>query len=134
METDKIFLGQFRNGRRQPARFKPVGSIREQDLLSVILQIRIRGRIHALHLIVNDAVVLQRVTGILQFVMPAFLLQGKFVVIDQRIKHRVQIHVHQVMKIFVVAAGYRVHRLVRISHGIQKRIQGTLHQFHKRLL
>ena len=134
MEADKIFLGQFWNRRRKSARFKPVGGVRKQNFLSVIFQIGIRRRIHAFHLIVDNTVVLQRIIGIFQFVMPSFLLQGKFVFINQRIKHRIQIHIHQIVKIFVVAAGHRVHGLIRIRHGIQKSIKGTLHQFHKRFL
>ncbi len=118
MEIDKVFLGQLRNGSGQTARFKPVSGIREENFLPIVFQIGIRGRIYAFHLIVDNAIVLQKVIGILQFVMPAFLLQGKFIFIDKRIKYRVQIHVHQVVKIFIVAAGHRVDRLVRIGHGV----------------
>ena len=134
MESKEILLGQAGNGRRQPAGFKPVGGIREQQLLPVILQPGIRGRIHALHLVVDHPVVLQGGVSVFQFVVPPFLLKGKGIVVDQRIKHRVQVHVHQIAEILVVSAGHRVHCLIRVGHSVKERVQGPFHQFHKRLL
>ena len=66
--------------------------------------------------------------------MPAFLLQGEGVLSDKGIEHGVQIHVHQILEVLVVAAGHRVDSLIRIGNGVQKRIQGALHQFHKGFL
>ena len=55
--------------------------------------------------------------------MPALLPEDFFVSVDVRIENRIQIDIHQILKIRVIAAGNRVNRLVRICHGIQKCIQ-----------
>ena len=55
-------------------------------------------------------------------------------IIDIRIEYRIHIYIHQVLKILVVAARYRIHRLIREGHCIQESIQRTLRQFNKRIL
>ena len=66
--------------------------------------------------------------------MPAFLLKDHLFFVDVGIKDRIQIHIHQIAKILVIAAGHRIHRFIRIGHGIQEGIQGSLGQFHKGVL
>ena len=66
--------------------------------------------------------------------MPAFLAEDIPLFIDVRIEHRVQIDVHQVLEIRVVAARHRVNSLVRISHSIEEGVERTLHKFDKRIL
>ena len=41
---------------------------------------------------------------------------------------------HKVLEILIIAARHRVHGLVRIGHGIQKGVQGSLYQFHEGIL
>ena len=48
-------------------------------------------------------------------------------------KNGIQIDMHQILEIFIIAACDRIDCLLRISHCIQKGVQGTLHQFHKRI-
>ncbi len=50
--------------------------------------------------------------------MPAFLHKYFLLLIDIRIENRVQINMHQILKILVIAACYRIYRFVRIGHGI----------------
>ena len=50
--------------------------------------------------------------------MPAFLIKNVGLFVNIGIKYRIQVNVHQVVKILVVAACNRIHRLVRIGHGI----------------
>ena len=83
----------------------------------------LRRREGALHFVVNHAVIGQRVGLLLHLVMPALLPEDFFVSVDVRIENRIQIDIHQILKIRVIAAGNRVNRLVRICHGIQKCIQ-----------
>ena len=54
--------------------------------------------------------------------------------VNIRIKHRIHINVHQVLEIFIITACHRVHRLIRIGHGIEKCIQRSFHQFYKWVL
>ena len=49
-------------------------------------------------------------------------------------EHGVQIHPGQIEKILVVPTAYRIDRLVRIGHGVQKRVEGAFQKLHKRLL
>ena len=49
-------------------------------------------------------------------------------------QHGVHIHIHQVVEILVIAAGYRITGLVRIGKCIQKCVQRTLRKLHKRIL
>ena len=67
-------------------------------------------------------------------IVPAFLTENLFSFIDIRIKYRIQINMHQILKILIIAAGYRIAGFIRISHSIQERIQRTLYQFYERIL
>lgn len=49
-------------------------------------------------------------------------------------QHRIHIDLHQIPEILLVAARYRINRLIRKSHGIQIRLQGTLLQLDKGVL
>ena len=49
-------------------------------------------------------------------------------------KHGVQIDMHQILKILIITAGHRIDRLIRIGHGIEKRIQTPLRQLNKGIL
>ncbi len=66
--------------------------------------------------------------------MPSLLAEDSLLVINAGIEHSIQVYMHQVLEVLVIAACQRVQGLVRICHGIQKRVQGSLHQFHKRIL
>ena len=66
--------------------------------------------------------------------MPALLPENFFSLIDIRVKNRIQINVHQVFEILFIATGNGIHGLVRIGHGVQKRVQGPFDQFHKGIL
>ena len=51
--------------------------------------------------------------------------ENLFSFIDIRIKYRIQINMHQILKILIIAAGYRIAGFIRISHGIQELSSGT---------
>ena len=134
MELLEFFLSQLRNSVRIAAGFKAVAVIREQRLQRFVFQISVRRRIHALHFVINNAVVAQLAVEAVQIIMPALLTQGVFVLVEGRIEHSVQIDVHQVMEILIVAAGNWIHGLIREGHSVQKGVQRALDQIHERLL
>ena len=134
MELDEGFLRQVRNRLGQAAGLEAVRRVREKNLFAVVFQLGIGGRIDAFHLVVDDAVVDQRIFRCPHFVVPPFLLQGIGIRPQVRIKDGVQIDVHQVPEIFVVAARHGIHRLVGISHGIEERVQRSFDQFDKGFL
>ena len=135
VEGHEPFLGQLGNGGRQAAGFEPVRGIREQGLHHFMFLDGIRGGIDPLHFVVHHPVVKERFVPFFpQFVMPAFLAEGKGVLSDERIEHRIQVHVHQVPEVLGIPAGHRVHSFVRVGHGVQEGVQGAFHQFHERFL
>ena len=66
--------------------------------------------------------------------MPSLLKEYLWLPVNSRVENAVQIYVHQILKILVIAAGNRVYGLIRIRHGIQKCVQRTFYQFHKGVL
>ena len=67
-------------------------------------------------------------------IAPSLLTEDLFFMINVRIKDRVQVDMHQILKILIVAARHRITGLVRICHGVQERIQGSFDQFYERIL
>ena len=135
MIKSKISLiGQLRNMIRITAGILAVCVIRKKRLLNGSLQHLIRRRVRSLHLVVDNTVDGQR--GILgfQLIMPALLHKNLFVADNIRMKNRIHVHIHQILKILIIVAGNRIQRLLRICHGIQKCVERSLHQFDKRIL
>ena len=83
------------------------------------------------HLIIHHAVIRQLPVLFLQLIVPPLLHKDLGFPVNVWVQHRVQIDMHQVLEILVIGAGHRVHRLVRIRHGIEERVHGTFHQLHK---
>ena len=134
MEVQKGLLRELWNCIRIAAGLKAVAGIREQSLQRFVFQISVRRGINALHLVIDNAVIAQLAIKAVNIIMPALLTQSIFVFINQRIKNSVQINIHQVMEVLIVAAGNRINRFIRISHSIQKGVQRALHKVDKRLL
>ncbi len=134
VELQEFFVGKFRDHRRIPPGNPAIGGVRVQGFHFLSKQHIFRGGKRSLHLIVHHAVNGQLSLRAVQFIMPAFLAENLVRVVNSGIEYRIQIYMHQVLEILVIAAGYRVNGLVRIGHGIQKSVQRTFHQFHKRVL
>ncbi len=66
--------------------------------------------------------------------MPALLLENLLFMIDIGIKHCIEIHMHQILKILVIAACNRVDSLVAVCHGVEKGVERPLHKLYKRVL
>ena len=77
----------------------------------------VRGGQRALHLIVNNAVV-NKLSLVVKLIMPALLTENLLPAVNVGIEHRIQVHMHQVLKILVIAACHRIKSLVGVSHGI----------------
>ena len=63
--------------------------------------------------------------------MPALLHEYLAVLVDIRMKDSIHVHAHEIGKIVIVAGGYRVDRLIRIGHGIEKCVKRALGKQHK---
>ena len=133
MEIEELLIGEIGNVLGIAAGFHTVGRMRIQRSRNLSPQNAVRVGERSLHLIVNDTVIDQLVL-IVQLVMPALLTENRLVLVGVRIENSVQINVHQVLEILVITARNRIYGLVGIGHGIQEGIQGTLCQFHKRIL
>ena len=94
----------------------------------------IRRGERALHLIVDHSAVRQRRICIFKLVVPPLLHEHLRILTHCRVKHCIQIDIHQILEIAVVAACHRVHRLIGERHRIEERIERALHELHERLL
>ena len=66
-------------------------------------------------------------------VVPAFLLEDGFFLVDGRVKYRVKVYIGQVQKILVVCAGHGIHCFIGKRHGVQKRLHRRLQKVYERL-
>ena len=120
VEIQECLPGKLRDLFRIPAGLIRIGGIRVKGGQHLPLQHALRRGEGALHLIVNHAVQGQLPVLRLHLVVPALLAEDLFFLINIRIKHRVHIDMDQVLKILVIAAGHRIHGLIRIRHGVQE--------------
>ena len=118
VEIQKFLIAEIRNIYRISAGLTAIGGMRIQRVHDLPLKHIIRRRKCSLHLIVDHTVDLQFFLVTFQLIMPAFLPENGFVFINIRVKYGIQIDMHQVMEILVIAACHRVYGLIRISHGI----------------
>ena len=133
MEVQVRLVGQVRDVRRVAAGIVCVGRVRIQRRKDRLLQHVVRRGQRALHLVVDDAVDGQ-VAGIVKLPVPALLLEDLAVAVDVRMKDRVQVDVHQVLEVLQVAARDRVHRLVRVRHRVEERVQGAFRELDEGIL
>ena len=118
VEIQELFVRQLRDHLRIASGLTAIGRMRIQRVHDLPLQHIIRRRKCSLHLVINDTVDLQFFLVTFQLIMPAFLPENGFIFINIRVKYGIQIDMHQVLEILVIAACHRVYGLVRIGHGI----------------
>ena len=133
MEIEVGLVGQIRNEIGVAAGFLGIGVSREQRFIDCARHHLIRVRIHAFHLIVDDAVPAEFSVLALQFVSPALLPENLLLFVKERVEDRVEIDIHEVLKVLRVAARDRVDCPIRIGHRIQEGVERALHKLHKRL-
>ncbi|MBV6505661.1 MAG: hypothetical protein ILNGONEN_01225 [Syntrophorhabdaceae bacterium] len=131
MKRHELLKGQIRNVFRIAAGIDTVRVVGKQRLLRALAQNAVGRRVIAFHFIEDDALENERISGIFQLVMPAFLLQRERR--QSRIKHRVEINVDEVVQILQVRARHRITRFVGIGEGIEKRVERAFDQLDKRL-
>ena len=134
MELQEHLLRKPRYRLRIAARLVAVGRIREQRVHDLPAQQILCGGQRPLHFIVNHAAVAKRLFRAFDFIVPALLHEDFRRLVHRRVKDRIQIDIHEVLEILVIAACHRINRLVRVGHRIQKGVQRALHQLHKGLL
>ena len=134
VEISESLKGECRYGYRITAWIIAIWSVRHEWWLYLSVHNRLRTWVHALHLIVHNSVVLQVSVHRVKLIVPALLLHDLIMYIDIRIEHCIQIHTHDVLKVLLIEASYRIYRLVWISHGVQKGVQRTFCQLNKWIL
>ena len=133
VEIKEFFITKVRNILRSSAGFTSISDIREQRVHDLTLQNIIRRRKSSLHFVINNTIIGQRAFWFFQMIIPAFLTEDFFFLINVRIKNCIQINMHQILEILIITACHRITGLVRISHGIQKSVQRAFDQFDKRI-
>ena len=123
MKGSKRRLCQIRDIIGISARFDAISRIRKQVFHDMPFQKRVRRRKHTFHFIVHNAAIGQRSFRTVHFIMPSFLHQYLVIVQHIREKDGIQIYVHEIMEIFGIAAGHRIHSLIRECHGIEKCVE-----------
>ena len=118
VEIKELLVSQFRDHLGIPAGLICIGSIREKRVQDHPVQHALRRGERSLHLIVDHAADLQVRVRTVQLITPSLLAECLVALIDVRIKHRVHIHMHQVLEVLVIAARHRVHGLIRVGHCI----------------
>ena len=129
VDPDILLIGQRRDGGRVASGDEAVGRVREHRPAQGVLQLGVRRRQCALHLVVDDAAHRAVLVPV-----PALLLEHAPVHHRQRAEHRVEVDVHQVLEIRLVGRCEGVDRLVREGHGIQEGGHAALEQLQKRRL
>ena len=123
VEIQELLIRKLRNILRITAGFHAIGIIREKIIHDLSVQHLVRGRKCPLHLIIYNTIIGKRTFLLLQMVVPSFLTEDLLLLINVRVKNRIQINVHQILEILVITAGYRITGLIRVGHGIQEGIQ-----------
>ena len=130
---NELLVGQLGDALRVAAADEAIAVVREQQPHGFRLHQLIHIGERALHLAVHNAVVVGLGVLAVEFVVPALLHEDLGLFVDGGAEHRVQVDLHQVVEIPVVAAAYGVHRLVRVGHGVQEGLHGALQQIHEGL-
>ena len=123
VEIQELLIRKLRNILRITAGFHAIGIIREKIIHDLSVQHLVRGRKCPLHLIIYNTIIGKRTFLLLQMVIPALLAENLLLLVNVRVKNRIQINVHQILEILVITAGYRITGLIRVGHGIQEGIQ-----------
>ena len=138
MGVQKRLVGQIWNGIGHAARLEPVGGVGEQRLRNRVVQNRIGIGQRPLHLVEDHAVAGQLARGApllaRKLEMPPLLLENSALLVNRRVKHRVEVHVHEVLEVLLVGRGDRVHGFVGKRHRVQEGLHRALQQIDERLL
>jgi hypothetical protein len=131
-ESLELLEAQVRDLQGIPSRVKAIRRVRKQGLLGILCKKIVRRGPGPLHFIEHNPFVRQRSARSFKFKVPALLLED--VRVEAGVKDRIEINIDEVVEILYVLTGYRVARLVRVGHGIEKGLERTFQKLHKGLL
>ena len=134
VEVRELLERQRRDRVRVATRVDGVRVVGEGRLLRGAVQQRVGRRVDALHLVEHHALVRERVLQVLQLVVPPLLLEDRTVVLRARVKHRVEVHVDEVVEVLGVLRRHRVARAVGVREGVEEGLERALEQLCKGLL
>ena len=134
VEIQVGLIGQVRDELRIAAGFHCVGRVGVQRAVNASGEHVVRRGQRAFHLVVDNAVHCDRAVRVVRLIMPALLAKNVLFLVDIGIEHRVQIHVHQVLEVGIVAAGHGIHGLIRIGHRVQECIERSLDKLNEGIL
>ena len=123
VEGLELAEGERWDRRRVAARVDRVRIVWERELLRSAVHEGIGRRVHALHLVEHDALVRERIVLVLELVVPTLLREHGRVARRSRVQNRVQVHVHQVVKVLRVLARDRVARAVGVSERVEEGLE-----------
>ena len=130
----KGLVREVRDRFRLPAGGAAVDGVRQQLAHGAAVQPRQRAGVGPLHLVVDDAGHRQRPGRVVRFgggQVVAFPLEG--VLGEQRMEHRVEVHLGQVEQVLAGVAGHRVVGAVRRRHGVDEGGHAHLQHLEERL-
>ena len=122
MKFQKFLIGKRWNHLRIAPRFQSVSNIRVKGIHDFPLHHIVRRGKSSLHLIVDHAVYGKLALRAFHLIVPALLQKNIFLPVNIGVENRVEIHMHQILKILIVTACHGVHGLIGICHCIQKGI------------
>ena len=134
VEVLELLEGQFGNHGGIAARVHSVGVVGEERLLRLPREHRVRGGVHALHLVVHDTLVRHLLVRGVQLVVPALLLERLLVVHAARVEDGVEVDVHEVPEVLEVARGDGVAGAVGVGHGVEEGVQRALDELDEGFL
>ena len=134
VKIQKLLIRKFWNHLGISTRFHSIRRIWKQGIKHFPVVHFIWRRESSFHLIVDNTIQCERTVYILHLVMPALLLENLLFLINIRIKNRIQIDMHQILKILVITACNRIDSLVTVCHSVQKCVERPLYKLYKRVL
>ena len=132
MGIAELLIGKISDVFGVAAGFVAVTGIREQGMHHHPAADTVRRGESALHLVEDDTLIDRRFIHIVQFVMPALLIEDIRVLQDQRMEDGVKIDAHQIDEILIIAGTDRINSLIRIGHRVQEGLQGSFQKIDER--
>ena len=129
-----LLEGQFGDRLRVTAGDEAVAGVGEEQAARLVIEQALGIGEGALHLAVDDAVALQLAIGLVQFVVPALLLERKRTLHAERMEDGIHIDVDEIEEVRRIARTDGVHRRVGACPGVEERRKRALEQVDERLL
>jgi len=113
VKIQKLLIAELRDHLRIASGRKSIGRIGKLGLVAAISDQRVRAGIGPLHFVVNHAPDFELALGVVELIMPAFLMHNLGLLINAGKKHRVHIYPAEIHEILIVCRGNRIDGHVR---------------------